>query len=160
MAVRTWNGGPDEWHPQDGEYTVTWEGRVLRLGEHNWHDDSDFYALVWDDEKAAPREVTYASTRGWTYNNSASVDATPEVRAAYDAWCEALRAEADARIAAERAAEPSKGKAVRVVRGRKVPVGTEGDVIWYGDGRYGKRVGIRDNNGTVHWTAAGNVEVI
>jgi len=54
----------------------------------------------------------------------------------------------------------ARGKTVRVVRGRKVPRGLEGEVTWYGENQWGPRVGIRDINGTVHWTAASNVEVL
>ena len=54
-------------------------GRVLATGEHNYYDDSDFYAIVWDDAEQRPREVEYATTRGWTYPNSALEDATPEI---------------------------------------------------------------------------------
>lgn len=64
----------------------SWTGCVLRLGEHNWHDDSDFYALVWDEEQGEVREIEYATTRGWTYHDSAKVDATDEVRAKAVAW--------------------------------------------------------------------------
>lgn len=67
------------------------------------------------------------------------------------------RAEA-ARI--QEANTPSKGKDVEVVRGRKVPIGTKGYVIWYGEGNWGPRVGIKDAAGEVHWTAASNVAVI
>lgn len=55
---------------------------------------------------------------------------------------------------------PSKGKTARVIRGRKVPVGTVGQIFWIGDGEYGKRVGLKDARGTVHWTAMDNVEVV
>lgn len=57
---------------------------------------------------------------------------------------------------------------VRVVKGRKVPKGTEGRVIWLGNGNWGPRVGIatseeRDSSGRykdVVWTAASNCEVV
>jgi hypothetical protein len=62
---------------------------------------------------------------------------------------------------------PTRGKTVKVVKGRKTPVGTTGEVIWTGEGRkysyYGKtpyRVGIKTADGTVHWTDADNVEVL
>lgn len=75
-------------------------------------------------------------------------------------WRETLQAaRADARIA--------KGKIIRVVRGRKVPLGTTGECIWFGAGKsysyYDRgeaRVGIKDSTGTVHWTAASNCEVV
>lgn len=154
---------------------TTHAGLVLALGELSGRDDSDFYAVVWNPEKGATERVTYASTRGWTYPNGAAVDATPEVVAAYEAFCDAARKrEREAREAAD-AALPKRGRRVRVVRGRKVPRGTEGEVIWYGAGKnFGPvpryrggwstaapmRVGIKDVAGTVHWTAASNVEVI
>lgn len=74
----------------------------------------------------------------------------------------------------ESAIELKLGAVVEVVKGRKVPIGTKGTVIWIGEGRsyaprryswrnaYAagpKRVGIKDAEGTVHWTAASNVEV-
>lgn len=78
-------------------------GRVLRTGERNGYHDSDFYALYWDDETASVKMVEYASTRGWTYPNSADIDATPEVIALAEAWDAALRAQREAAAAAERA---------------------------------------------------------
>lgn len=58
----------------------------------------------------------------------------------------------------------TKGTRVRVVRGRKVAKGTEGVIIWLGSSTYmGKtvgRCGIKDDKGTVHWTATANVDTI
>lgn len=62
-------------------------------------------------------------------------------------------------------------KRVRVVKGRKVKHGTEGEVFWmgcYDNSRFGDpwgiyttvRVGIRDDDGNVHWTSVENVEVV
>jgi len=67
-------------------HETTYEGMVLRLGEHNWYDDSDFYAMVWDEETQSVKKVTYATTRGWTYHNGAKVDASEEIRAKAVAW--------------------------------------------------------------------------
>ena len=53
----------------------------------------------------------------------------------------------------------AKGRTVRVFKGRKVPVGTRGVVIWLGSGTYGERVGVKDAAGVVHWTASANVRV-
>jgi len=142
-------------------------GLVLSTGERNGYHDSDFFAVVWNAEQGRPVEFTYASTRGWTYPNSASVDATDEVRAAYQAYRDnqdriyreqlAVRREEAAR---EEALQPKKGYRCRVVKGRKVPVGTVGEVFWYGPGNYGDRVGLREDDGTTHWTAASNVQRI
>jgi hypothetical protein len=163
---------PDAWgHHCDGPFDAlymetTHAGHVLYLREYNGSDDSDFYAMVWDPVAKEPVRVDYATTRGWTYPNGAAVDATPEVLAAYGAWCGARRLERlaaceAARVAAEEKAakEPCKGRRCTVVRGRKVPVGFTGVCIWYGNGRYGARVGIKDAAGKVEFTAATNVEV-
>jgi hypothetical protein len=172
MAVRIWKGKDTENDLGPEHFDVTWEGSVLRLREYNGHDDSDFYAIVWDAEAGEPREAWYATTRGWTYNNSATVDATPEVRAAYDAYArrqrEALQRDRDA----AEAEVPRTGRRVKVVKGRKVPAGAEGTVFWYGkdkyagknwlpwdDGRTGYRVGFETANGEKFFTAATNVEV-
>jgi len=53
---------------------------------------------------------------------------------------------------------PRKGQTTKVVRGRKIPIGTEGKLIWVGQTKFGKRVGIKDATETVHWTAWGNIE--
>ena len=54
----------------------------------------------------------------------------------------------------------AKGVTVRVVRGKKVPIGTTGVVIWFGEGKYGPRVGIKPAaGGEAVWTDAKNVEV-
>lgn len=153
-----------------GWLRISHEGLVLSTGEHNWYGDSDFYAVVWDDEKGEPREIEYASTRGWTYANSATVDATPEIQAKHDAWQrENERKAREVRQAIEEAT-PRAGKTVKVIKGRKVPKGTVAKVVWYGAGRiYGgsarqqgtppMRVGL-DIDGERVFTAASNVQVI
>ena len=51
-----------------------------------------------------------------------------------------------------------KGQVVRVVKGRKVALGTEGTVFWVGEGKYdGYRVGMKTESGETHWTAVSNV---
>ncbi len=142
-------------------WVVSHEGLVVARREANFWDDSDFYAVVWEDGKS--REIQYGTTRAWTYNSSAVVDASPEVKAAYEA------AETEARVAyaeylerleTERLAGlPTKGKTVKVVKGRKIPVGTVGTVFWYGDGQWGWRVGL-EFEGKREFTAADNVEVL
>lgn len=115
-------------------YLVTTHvGLVLDVYERNGYDDSDFYAVAWVDDK--PVTICYASTRGWTYENSASVDATPDVLAAYAAYRAEQRAAEERRIAERDAATPRKGTTVRVVHGRKLPIGIEAEVIWFGEAR-------------------------
>lgn len=71
---------------------------------------------------------------------------------------ERVRAERNEEAKRELIHRISKGDRVVVARGRKVPKGTEGVVIWEGVNSYGHRVGVKDDAGTVHWTARSNVE--
>ena len=138
----------------------THKGLVVALREHNGYDDSDFYAVVWNAEKGAPEEVLYGSTACWTYINGATVDATPEVMAAYLAYCERARIAKASIRQWESEFTVRKGATAEVFKGRKVAVGTRGTVIWMGESFYGTRVGLKDASGTVHWTAESNVRVI
>lgn len=110
-------------------FDITYQGCVLELFERNGRDDSDFIAIVWDEESQQTREVEYASTRGWTYLNNAWVDATPEVRAKADEYWRRITRATFESAARARAKQPQKGSQVRVARGRKVPRGFEGRVI-------------------------------
>lgn len=55
---------------------------------------------------------------------------------------------------------PTKGKRVRVFKGRKVPVGFEGTLFWTGPSAYGVRAGVKDDNGKVEWTYVANLMVV
>jgi hypothetical protein len=78
----------------------TWEthkGMCLRDREMNGYDDSDFYMLVWNEEKGCPEEIMFATTRGWSYPSYGSyVDATDDVKAKYQAWCDEQTRKAEA----------------------------------------------------------------
>jgi hypothetical protein len=147
-------------------FVTSWTGCVLRLRERNMYHDSDFYALVWDAEKSAPREVEYGTTRFPTYGNTADVDATPEVLEAYRAWEAQQRAEAAQRRAEEEARTPYPGKKITVTGGRKLPKGTVADVFWRGEDKYrpsriipAYRVGVKVN-GEKFFLSEDDVEVI
>jgi hypothetical protein len=138
---------------------ATYESRVLRT---NWHYDSDYewlVASVWDGDKVVEMAIDDRKPH--------DVDATPEVIEAARAWAterNIARIRADEvrcwEAIAERAIELRKGSRARVTRGRKVPIGTEGEIIWIGDGNYGTRCGLRDDGGEVYWTAFSNVTAI
>lgn len=107
----------------------TYEGAVLRLRERNGYDDSDFYALVWDEEQQATREIMYATTRGWTYHNGASIDATHDVIEKAVAYMTGARFTGVQRDYAE---TPRKGYTARAVeKGAAV----EGVITWVGKSR-------------------------
>lgn len=148
--------------------TVTHVGMVLSTHERNGYHDSDFYARVWDTETASVIEVEYASTRGWTYHNSASVDATAEVLALVAAWKAECAAEQAAKQAAFDAAAPTVGKIVRSTTTRGKNVGVTGEVRWYGEDKYNTnrwapryRVGVRvDGAAKLVFLSADKVEIV
>lgn len=78
--------------------------------------------------------------------------------AALRSRCELLR-QGKSVIAADK---PAIGRIAKVVKGRKVPVGTQGMIFWVGLDQYkedGIRVGI-EANGQKHYTDAANIEII
>jgi len=144
---------------------TTHEGRVLELREWNMRDDSDFYAVVWNDEKNEPERVDYASTRGWTYPNGAAVDATPEVVEKYKAYLKARDEAARALAWAREAKTPKAGrraKTARNVRGKNaIEAGVAGTIFWVGKDFYGKgmRVGFEADDGRKVFLAGNALEV-
>ena len=142
---------------------VTHAGRVVATRHANLASDSDFYAIVATDTGAF-EEVLFDTTR-FAGGGSADIDAAPDVMAAWNAHLAAKRdAEYAAKVRRE-AATLRKGVAVRVVKGRKVPIGTEGTVGWLGWQTYGYRqtlrVGIRvEGEEKLIFTAATNLAVV
>lgn len=144
-------------------------GFCLFETERNGYHDSDFYMTVWNEEKQGPETIQFATTRGGCGAAFSSHPcATHEVKAKYEAWLINHQ-----RVLSERAAEversnPTFGKKVKVVKGRKVPVGSVGEIFWRGASQFGQsrwaplqeRVGIRLLDGTKVFTTLTNVEVM
>lgn len=151
-------------HPEYEVERIIWlynthDGLCLYEREMNGYDDSDFFMIWWNEETGKPEHYGFASTRGWCYPCFAShADATPEVLAKFEAWEKQQRAEARERHEEQLRRTPAKGKVLKVVKGRKVPVGTVGVCMWVGDNGWGKSVGIKTNHGVV-FTSIKNVEV-
>jgi hypothetical protein len=131
------------------------------------------YATVWDaaEGKFLVRVVSNSEFSGHYNSTIVTIDATPEVLELWavaergKAYAERLRAEEQAYWADfQRKATIAIGKRVRVVRGRKIPVGTEGTVFWLRDGRIGARTSDRrDARGQwtdVAWVDARNCAVV
>ena len=151
------------------------EGLVVELGSHYMGDgDSTFLALVYLPATDTFETISYCSTYCSRCDHGRGREVEGWCRAVVDApqhllekhaerrriALEAQQAES-ARIEAEQAWHtPARGAIVRVVAGRKVPVGLEGQVTWHGDSDYGPRVRIRFDNGEEEFTAVSNVEVI
>lgn len=143
MSIKQLVAGHSEYHKPSTtrdeslmEWKVTYEGCVIQTFERNGSWDSDFYAIVWDEETQSVRQIEYATTRFWTYANSATVDITPENLAKAQAW-KRKQYVAQA-IGADRAKARSvfvEGRKVRIlptatgrdrtVKGVKIPKGTE-----------------------------------
>ena len=114
-----------------------YQGKVIREYERNGYDDSDFYAVVWDEEKQEPRHIQWATTRGWTYACGCVVDATPDVIEKYNAWCKRRdHAWAEYRKQ-ERKYIPAKGKTIRSTTRRGKAKGKQGLVTWVGASNFG-----------------------
>lgn len=109
-----------------------YEGCVLGTREVNGYNDSDWYADCWDWQKGEIVSINYDTTRagggGW-----AKVDATPEAACAAYRWCYNIaRSRCDSTENPRQAKAACKGDSVKVVRGRKIPKGSEGIVFWVG----------------------------
>lgn len=145
------------------EFASSYAGCVLETRERNGWDDSDFYAIVWDEDSQSVKNVTYASTRYWSYDSGATVDATPEVIEKALAYVRKNHLAALVAANTRQAAVIAKYKKVKVVTGRKIPVGTIGDVIWMGPCKFNRNrtnIGIRLLSGEVVFTASTNCEVV
>jgi len=164
----------------NGTETEAYAGCVLGTGSKGYHDDSDYYAIVWDERAQAVVTAMYATTR-CAADGRAVVDATPEVIAKAQAWLKdwAVKAltEGYRHQATEELYNIDKGTEIRVFKGRKVPIGTTGRVFWKGKIHYGTsyahrsfygtqtsggqsvtRVGFNDAQGNTFWTSIENVE--
>lgn len=136
-----------------GFWIESYKGRVISLTERNGYDDSDFYAQVITDlDTLATDSICYATTRGWTYYNGAAIDASPDLRARYDARVQSDRVQAGierARRETEASEKlPMIGRKVRVTSSRsKVEIGTEGEVCWFGKSSFARPAGryLSDN---------------
>ena len=133
-----------------GYIVTTYTGRVVSLREMNGYDDSDFYARVIKAD-GTTAEICYASTRGWTYFNGATVDAPAADLEKVAAADEAAARERAEMFAANRAAVeatiPRDGREVRVKSKRsKVAHGTTGRVFYFGVSQYANTYPSRYTN--------------
>lgn len=142
--------------------TQTHVGLVIspQMGWYNNSMDVQSYnALVWNPAENKPQSIFVYDDFDSRKQSTLTVDATPEVMAAYEAWRERLAQGERERVALLDAQRIEKGKFVEVVRGRKVAKGTRGLIFWTGNKGFGLSVGLKDAAGNVHWTAADNCAV-
>lgn len=147
------------WRDTDTRETVCeYEGCVLCTRERNGPDDSDFYAVVWDEQEQGLKAIEYATTR-FASTGSARVDATPEVIVKAETW---LRKWLEVRIAEEDvrfSQQIVESREVVVVRGRKIPLGSQGRVFLLHDGKWGRSALVEPAHGEKFWCAVRNLEV-
>ena len=155
------------------EGTLVWheylhEGLVVAV-DSTYHGDGDsVYRAIYLDVETG----TWGRCGGGYDSEGIVVDAPEHLRKAYQQYVEASQALASANYSARRIAEdisrdrfesftPRRGKIVRVVKGRKIPVGTEATVLVRTESQYGGfSVKVALENGAEVWTNENNVEVI
>jgi|SaaInlV_165m_DNA_1040744.scaffolds.fasta_scaffold19760_2 hypothetical protein len=122
----------DGGHAEILETKETFVGKVLETYEENGYHDSDFYAVVWDDETDSLIHKQFSTTRFYSNGYGAKIDATEEVIA--KATAERTKRFLNSAIEAdeEKAKTIAKGKKVEVVSGRKNR-GAIGEVFWIGN---------------------------
>jgi hypothetical protein len=114
------------------ETKESYVGRVLETYEENGYNDSDFYAVVWDDETESIIHKQYATTRFYSNGYGAKIDATPEIVAKATAERKARFLKSAIEKDEETAKTVAKGKMVEINRGRKNR-GIIGEVFWVGN---------------------------
>jgi hypothetical protein len=157
----------------DGSEEVKFAGCVVQLNTREERVMSDVYAnvtraIVYNAAEDKFEEVyVRAHFELDSGNTTATVDASRAVMAVYEAEQAVKEAteklnEAKRYRARELAAlkTPAPGRVVKVVKGRKVPVGTVGECTRMMEGHYGMRIQIRTLDGTTHWTSASNCEAV
>ena len=141
-----------------------YEGCVLDWWEHNGAWDSDWYAVVWDDEKQSVEIVEYMTTRGYC-SGTAEIDATEDTLRKVYRHYKSIAKDWFSNYNIEQAKKIRKGDTVKIVKGRKVKKGTVAPVFWSGT-RYNpysrideERIGIEVDGERV-FIAAENAEVV
>lgn len=119
-----------------------YHGLVIREYEKNYYDDSDFVAVVWDVVNQAPKHITFATTRGWSYPCGCVVDATPEVLALYEAYCAKQKRIWDEYNVKVSAYIPKVGMTAKSITTKGKAKNLVGEITWMGDTQYGYTVKI------------------
>lgn len=148
-------------------FTETHVGLVVRLHEQYVGDgESVDEAVVHDPAADIFALIRYCSSRCYD-GCRATVDAPAALVERYEREEAERRAAAAAAYEERLAAETRElawhtlrpGSIVEVSRGRKVPVGTRGEVFWVGGGNYGIRAGI-DIGSERLFIAASNLTIL
>ena len=156
MAVRYYDG------------TTEYEGCVFNKYEHNGYNDSDFYAECVNIETGKIDTVEYDTTRCGG-NGTAEIDLTETNYRLYQKAAYGRQIKDGFIYNRNSAVQVAKGKEVKVVKGRKVPIGTVGVVFWRKECNYDRyqrewhtvmRIGIKTADGNTYFLSEQNVEVV
>ena len=150
--------------PKCDYYDRDFTGCVLGVTENNGYHDSDFFAIVWDNEQNCVRTIEDGTTRAYAPSKYHRPDASIEVLEKARAW---WASEIGPKKAKEtllaRANAIEVGSIVKVVKGRKIAKDTVGDVVWKGEDRFASnrytkayRIGIKVDGKTL-FTSMSNV---
>lgn len=155
------------WESGKAVSTLEWVGAVVETGSTYIGDgDSYYWSIVFDPygEKPFKQVGTGYWQEGWVDAPEELLEAYKGVKAAEAALAKAnsvVKALASEVKEADWEFEAvKKGKWVQVVKGRKVPKGTVGQVKWVGEGQWGMRLLMETLSGEEVWTALSNVEAL
>ena len=149
-------------YTDEGE-KITYVGQTIAVETSYLGDgDSVAYAVVQDGEGTKTVGLGY-----WPPSAEVTIDAPEHVIEAYEAAkresARKAREQEHANYIEREANTIRWGKTVQVVKGRKVPVGTTGRVIWTGEDRYNRyaqRVGFKTPEGKTYFTSETNLEIV
>jgi hypothetical protein len=147
---------------ENGEVSLV--GCVIRKYENNRYEGSSFMFDAWCYNTCSVVSVCYDSTRASSTGTRVEADATPEVLTCVAAYNLVQAQKLRIQIAREGALFVTEGKQVIVVRGRKVPKGTTGEVVRINSANFGAKrtysAMIRTTSGDIYWTNITNLEPV
>lgn len=134
--------------------TISHLGRVLDKTRESSFRETDYYAIVWNDDAHEPDRVRY-NTTAFAGSHLAEIDADDDVRTYFEWHKHMTRIRTVAYSAVEDAREVVRGKRVETPDG-------PGDVFWIGASKfppYSDRVGVKLDDGGKGFFDASKVTV-
>lgn len=180
IAKHTFNEATDEWLIRNDEkryenkvkrFVPESVGRTFAIEHKSTYlgdGDSNYYVLATIINDDGSTTGVHIDGNGWyptskVHENGSFVDVADELVTLKLDRDERLRKEAEREKFLDMAynvEEAPKGTYIVVDRGRKVPIGTTGQIFWVGENRWGKSVGFNDRQGNTHFTSINNVAVV
>lgn len=124
----------------------------------NWCDSmAEYYPRLWvswleiNELKSKEIDVPQESYQDWETRSEIYLD-QPMVDILLQQRNEEKRRKEELRL--------DYHKLVRVIKGRKLPIGTEGEIFWMGTTKYGPAIGLRLLDGSKVFTSPSNVKVV